>query len=188
MRSIANIFSTDALPGPLPVTIDKSVLDDIEALRTMLTILSQLQPNQPKASLKQPPTPTDLQSKECKVLSALATVLVMQYEKVAVVAKYGNSGWLGGAEVFACTDSIAADRENTKSFIDSMKNLWNFVTTENPRRKRASLEGPGVYPEIIDPKVKSDHLNIPRNITEETLLDMLLRLGHKIDVKHGPHG
>lgn len=179
MKSVANFFSTvtDALPGPL----DKSVPNDIKALRTMLTILAKLQPIQPKASLKPPPTPTDIQRKECKVLSALATVLVMQHEKVAVVAKYGKSGWLGGAEVFACTDSIAADRENAKSLVDSMKNLWNFVTTENPRRKQAIKEGPGVYPSIVDPKDNANHLHIPINFTNEMLLKMLLKLG--IDVK-----
>lgn len=177
MKSLANLFSTD---GPL---LDESVLDDIKAVRTMLTLLAKLQPIQPRASLKPPPTPTDIQSKECKVLSALATVLVMQHEKVAVVAKYGNFGWLGGVEVFACTDNIAADRENTKSLVDSMKNLWNFVTTENPRRKLAVKEGPGVYPSIVDPKVNANHLSIPRNITKETLLKMLLKLG--IDDKHG---
>ena len=48
-----------------------------------------------------------------------------------------------------------ADRENTKSLVDSMKNLWNFVTTENPQRKLAVKEGPGVYSSIVDPKVNA---------------------------------
>ena len=115
LSSVANLFSTG------PRVSEESVLDkDIEALRTMLTLLSKIKPIQPKSSLKEPPTPTDAQSKECKVLTALATVLVMEHEKVAVVAKYGNIGW-GAAEVFACTDSISnADCENTKSLTASM--------------------------------------------------------------------
>ena len=72
MKSLANLFSTD---GPL---LDESVLDDIKALWNMLTLLAKLQPILPRASLKPPPTPTDIQSKECKVLSALATVLDMR--------------------------------------------------------------------------------------------------------------
>ena len=82
-----------------------------------------------------PPLSSDNQHKELKVLSALATVLVMEHEVVAVVQKHSNHGNRGVVEVFACTDSIA-DKETepppNKSFLE------NFIATCNPRFSDAS--------------------------------------------------
>lgn len=74
------------------------VLQDIKALRTMTTLLSLIYPglrSGRKAPDSLPPaTIKETHWKEVKILSALATVLVIEYEVVAVVAKYGNA--LGG--------------------------------------------------------------------------------------------
>ena len=52
----------------------------------------------------------DSERRELKVLSALATVLIMEHEVIAVVAKHDNNGNIGTGgvvEVVACADSIA---------------------------------------------------------------------------------
>jgi hypothetical protein len=102
---------------------------DIKALRTMISMLSII--DQPISGREtSPPSGTEAELKELKVLSALATVLVMEHEVVAVLGKHGDHGNGGVMEVFACTDSIV-DKESKaptdKSFLD------NLIATYNPR-------------------------------------------------------
>ena len=87
--------------------------EDIRALRTMISMLTIIQqmdrPNHTSELAHPPPGTADPELKELKVLSALATVLVMEHEVVAVVAKHdkrGNIGTGGVVEVVASTDSI----------------------------------------------------------------------------------
>ena len=107
---------------------------DIKALRTMISMLSVIQRvDRPIKSpeLDPPLTGTDLQAKELRVLSALATVLVMENEVVAVVAKHGNHGigFGGVVEVIACTDSFV-DKESESQPPKSLLNT--FLSTYNP--------------------------------------------------------
>lgn len=138
-----------------------STLNDIYAFRTMTTLLSALNHLRPNSMpVIQPPSLSDKQAHELKVLTALATVLVMEHEKVAVVTKHGDGG---SEEVFACTDNITVD-ENTKSFpTDILENLWNFVVAENPRKKLKHQE---FYPTIHNPKDSPDH---PIDVTLDKL-------------------
>ena len=94
-------------------------------------------------------SPDRKQNKVLKVLSALATVLVIDHEKVVVVAKNGNGG---NVEIIACTDQIAVD----KSPESLLKDLWNFVITENPRTD-AGKEIAELYPTIHNPKDEPGH-------------------------------
>lgn len=157
-------------------TSKKSASDsDIMAFRTMTTIISLIQRTDPslKAPELSPPSPTDEQSRELRVLSALATILVMEHEKVAVVAKHGNSSG-GGVEVFACTDSSAG--KNTKSdsessYADIFQYLWNFVVAENPREN--PQDDDSEYPAIHNPRDSPDHLCL-QGISENELLGKLL--------------
>lgn len=94
----------------------------------------------------------------------------MEHEKVAVVAKHGNSSG-GGVEVFACTDSSAG--KNTKSgssYADIFQYLWNFVVAENPRDDEVLDSG---YPAIHNPRNSPDHLCL-EGISENELLGKLL--------------
>ena len=98
----------------------------------MLTIIQQMdRPNHTSELAHPPPGTADPELKELKVLSALATVLVMEHEVVAVVAKHdkrGNIGTGGVVEVVASTDSIIDEEsESSKSF------FGNFIATHNPR-------------------------------------------------------
>ena len=143
--------------------------EDIQALRTMLTLLSLLQhvkPPDPASELPSTPIPTDIQCKELKVLSALATLLVMEHERVAVVAKNGNAR-RRNVEVFACTDQISAVKNlNTdSSSISFLKSVWNLLVTKNPR-DNAELETSGSYPIIYNPKQSPDH---PKDVTLDKL-------------------
>jgi hypothetical protein len=138
-------------------------------MSTMLSLLQHVdKPDSSLYALEYPAptlpvtqTPTDIQRKELKVLSALATVLVTEHEKVAVVAKHGN----GSVEVYACTDKIAAV-ENAKSFHENLKYLWNFIVTENIRDD-AEKDDARTYPTIHNPKENPDH---PRDFTLDKLL------------------
>jgi len=135
--------SDDSMPPPV-------VHEDIKALRTILTMLSVLhRADHPKdlnpLAGKSPPVPTNEQTKELRVLSALATILVTEHEKVAVVAKNGNGR---SVEVFTFTDSIAADKSTTKSLsANIIEYLRSFIVTINPRDKANET-----YPTIYNPK------------------------------------
>jgi hypothetical protein len=113
--------------------------EDIKALRTMISMLTVIQKigrpikGLPVTASEIIPSPfrTDSQQ-ELKVLSALATVLVMEHEVVAVVAKHGI-GPGGVEEVIACTDSVVdKESEPPKSIME------NFIATVNPRRSDKS--------------------------------------------------
>jgi hypothetical protein len=140
------------------------VHEDIKALRTILTMLSLLhRANHPKdlnpLAGKSPPVPTNEQTKELRVLSALATILVTEHEKVAVVAKNGNGR---NVEVFTFTDSIAADKSTTKSLsANIIEYLRSFIVTINPRDKANET-----YPTIYNPK---DGLSITSGATLDDL-------------------
>ena len=99
------------------------VIQDTIALRTILKMLSLIE--KANLDLKKPAnvfsTLTDeTQTRELKVLSALAAVLVKEHETVAVVAKRDN------------------DPEPP-----------NFVVTINPRTD-AAPDGPQTYPTILE--------------------------------------
>jgi hypothetical protein len=136
--------------------------EDIQALRTMITMLTAIQKTgQPikslPAELVPSPHRTDSQRKELKVLSALATVLVMEHEVVAVVAKNGI-GPGGVEEVVACTDSIVdkeSDSEPPKSLLE------NFIATYNPRKVDKSKTKLAIHNQSYD----------FQNLTKEELLD-----------------
>jgi hypothetical protein len=138
---------------------------DILALRTMLKMLSLLQhlKTDEDSNTRQSVENTEVQKREIKVLSALATVLVMEHEKVAVVAKHGNGE---GIEVFACTDQIAADKTNDSYLTD----LWNFLTTINPKTKGVGLSNKGAYPCIRSLK---DEAGYPEGASLEELQTMV---------------
>jgi hypothetical protein len=139
------------------------VYDDIQALRTMITMLSLIQ--QPSTGLKVEDLPspvprTLIQNQQLRILTALATVLVMEHEKVAVVEKRGNR--MGAVEVVACTDSIVAeDNTAAKSLPTKVKHLWNLIVAENPRRNE-----PSCRVTIVDSKANPDH---PREVTLDKL-------------------
>ena len=104
------------------------------------------------------PPGTGSELRELKVLSALATVLVMEHEVVAVVAKHddrGNIGAGGVVEVIACSDSIEEEPESSKSFLN------NVVATYNPRNSDRSKLKLAIHNQADDFK----------ELTEEGLLD-----------------
>ena len=105
---------------------------DIYALHTMLTMLSLIHANSavkvPESLDTRSQDLTEWESKELKILTALATVLVMEHEKVAVVANPGNRERV---EVFVCTDSIAIDKSTKSSEANFLGYLRSFVVTTN---------------------------------------------------------
>lgn len=134
------------------------VIQDTIALRTILKMLSLIE--KANLDLKKPAnvfsTLTDeTQTRELKVLSALAAVLVKEHENVAVVAKHDDDPE-GSVEVFACTDISGADESTTKSFLEHLRNL---VVTINPRVD-AEPEGLQTYPTILE-TMWSDHREEP---------------------------
>jgi hypothetical protein len=136
------------------------MLEDIKALRTMITMLSQIQlSKQPNLVLNalesRPPAPNETQSRELKVLSALATILVMKHEVVAVVAKHGHGNG-GRIEVFACTDRISVDESTKSSTI--LDHFFNFVTTMNPRDDVKPFNSLEIYPTIVNATESYNHL------------------------------
>jgi len=139
--------------------------EDIKALRTMISMLTVIQKigrpikGLPVTVSEIVPSPstglTDSQHKELKVLSALATVLVMEHEVVAVVAKHGN-GPGGVEEVIACTDSVVdKESEPPKSIME------NFIATVNPRRSDKSKTKLAIHNQADD----------FQNLTIDELLD-----------------
>lgn len=97
---------------------------------------------------------TEEASKELKILSALATVLVMGHEIVAVVAKHGN---LGGLEVIASTDSVVGVAKPIPNS-NILGRIWNLIITANPRKdSNPIMDGPEVYPTIHNPKDNHNH-------------------------------
>ena len=112
----------------------------------MLTVLSSLQRLfkilQPKTGLTLPDiyprAPDDRQSTLLRVLSALATVLVMDHEKVAVVAEIVMGGSI---EAFACTDIIAAGENSEASSANLLKNLWNSQELRSYRKFTRRCKG-----------------------------------------------
>ena len=109
-----------------------SDLSDIYALRTMLTMLSLIHANSAVKVLESLDTRsqdlTERESKELKILTALATVLVMEHEKVAVVANPGNGERV---EVFLCT---AIDKSTKSSEANFLGYLRSFVVMTNPQK------------------------------------------------------
>jgi hypothetical protein len=84
--------------------------DDLKALRTMLTMLSLIYKNSAVKSTENYSrlfTLTGPLAHELKVLTALATVLVMDKDKVAVVAKQDRAGPLN----FIATANPRTDAE-----------------------------------------------------------------------------
>jgi hypothetical protein len=153
----AKLFQTrksDDSASSVPQAVPQAVIDDIKALRTMITMLSVIHVN---SGVKAPeihsrsPVPTETQSKELKILTALATVLVMDHEEVAVVAKHGNGERV---EVFACTDRIAVDESTKSSHSNIMEYFRNLLVTANPRKLEDANRGTVTYPIICNPKSK----------------------------------
>jgi hypothetical protein len=115
----------------------------------MTKLLSQIQLAKHSNSDLKAPTPpkmTSEQTKELKVLCALATVLVMEHEKVAVVAKQDI---MRSVEVFTSTDSIVANKFTQKSTQTAsiMEYIRNFIVAINPREKTREN-----YPTILNAK------------------------------------
>jgi hypothetical protein len=136
---------------------------DIKALRTMISMLTVIQKiDRPikglpvnASELVPSPLRTDSEHKELKILSALATVLVMEHEVVAVVAKH-VTGPGGVEEVVACTDSILdKESEPPKSFME------NFIATYNPRFSDKPKHKLAIHSQADD----------FQNLTKEELLD-----------------
>ena len=95
VSSVLKGFSTKKRPDDSTASV--VLEEDIKALRTMLTMLSLIPDVHQKdlalnESVPPPPVLDRKQNKVLKVLSALATILVIDHEKVAVVAKNGNGG------------------------------------------------------------------------------------------------
>jgi hypothetical protein len=155
---------------------DSSVLEeDIQALRTMITMLYLIQQGKQSNSdlpvniseTPNPPPATDEQYKELKILSALATVLVMEHDVVAVVAKPGNArDSEGSVEVLACTDSIVEGKSSNPDSNILGSILKHFLVTSNPRRLKKPSKKPNIYPTICNPKNSSHH---PQDVTLNNL-------------------
>ena len=115
--------------------LNDSDSSDIYALRTMLTMLSLIHANSavkvPESLDTRSQDLTERESKELKILTTLATVLVMEHKKVAVVANPGNGERV---EVFVCTDSITIDESTKSSEANFLGYLRSFVVTTNPRK------------------------------------------------------
>ena len=139
----------------------ESLDNNIKALRTIIQMLADLQKKNHNQAVNAQETDsrtpiTEEASKELKILSALATVLVMTHEIVAVVAKHGN---LGGLEVIASTDSVVSVAEPIPNS-NILGRIWKLVVTANPRLDSSPtlMDGPEVYPTIHNSKNNLNHL------------------------------
>lgn len=112
--------------------------DDIIVFRTITTLLSKIQ----QVSL----TPQDVnmhtfglqKRKELKLLNALATVIVMDHEVVAVVA---NNSHPEGVDILAYAElQPKADSEIPRSS-GLLQPLWQLLVNSNPRDKASSATG-----------------------------------------------
>lgn len=117
---------------------------DILAFRTILAMLIEVLPlAEPIETGKKSRYATQEQKDELKILSALATILVMEHEVVAVVAKKGD----GDVEVVASSNmGVKQEDKSTSSYLDK---LWNLWATINPSRTRLDHL---VNPRIINSK------------------------------------
>jgi hypothetical protein len=133
MNTISSITSKfrSAVTGKHSDDSASIILQDINALRTMITMLSLIQRVKQPGAASISRTPTADQSEELKVLSALATVLVMEHEIVAVVAKQTGGGCV---EVVASTDMDTANNPFKPPITNPLQHLWNLVATTNPRK------------------------------------------------------
>ena len=144
------------------------VSKDINAFRTIVTLLSLIQRRQGKAGL-----PAHIGSKsqqaELKIVSALATVLVMENDVVAVTAKHDH----GNLKVFTCAQNdLLASANAASSDVGILKYLKNFVVTINTRRDHPSELNTG--PTITDPAdYAPDLTNL--EITKPDVLEKLSR-------------
>jgi hypothetical protein len=129
---------------------------DIKAFRTIITMMSHIHRlNEPKPG---PPSPTGslAEQAELKVVGALATILVMEHDVVAVAAKHDT----GNFKVYACahddppTCAMPPGAQNFKGILNYLK---SFVVTTNPRQANKS-EFKRDRPMIVDPEDNAPNL------------------------------
>jgi hypothetical protein len=153
------------------------VSQDINAFRTITTMLSVIQLRRVKP-LAGPPAPigSHAQRDALKIVDALATVLVMENDVVAVTAKYDE---FGNINVFACAQNDPPTVEEPANPVDFshgiLKYLSSFlplVTTNTGRYCRGNSGSTNKGPTITDP---ADYA--PRVTTSS--LDELEKLSRK---------
>lgn len=166
--------SNDNSPDTAPPN-DSHIPENILAFRTITTILSKIQQTTSfKYTTVKPSSKEERQ--ELRVLNALATIMVMNHEVVAVVTN--QSDVPGKLEVVICRNLIK-DREKLTGIINPQPELqrfgefWQIFANKNPRK---SEDGPPALPRpkvtMVDPKVpsglegegKEDLRNFVRNV------------------------
>lgn len=106
---------------------------------------------------------------ELRILNALATVIVINNEVVAVVENHENGE--KGQQVIACT-RLARDREEL--IVPQPQTLvgqfWKLFATSNPRRDEDELAPWRDVPTIVDAKPPS---NLPSDGTDPQVEDFV---------------
>lgn len=106
--------------------------EKILAFRTITTLLSRVQ----KRSLKydNPGSITVDEHQGLKILNALATALIIEFEVVAVVADPGYGDTAKPLELLVCTQSTdLEDKCHPSSISGVIDNFWRLIVNKNPR-------------------------------------------------------
>lgn len=138
---LRGITSTSSNNGLNPSDTSPRVPEQILVFRTITTLLAMVQ-QQPQNVLVDEALKAETREQriELKVLNALATIIVMDKEVVAVAAEYR----LGDGKF-----GIVASKQVTNLPLPSGSTPWNFLISMNPRKDAA----PSIYPSLDNPKV-----------------------------------
>lgn len=120
--------------------------ENILAFRTITTLLSKIQ-QQSLTSEGDLGPKTEAQRQELSILSALATVIVMDKEVVATVVDHPKGGELG---ILACQQPTA----ETSSTLGS--SLFRFLINKNPRRDTKVINTGPFLSNPTNPRIPSD--------------------------------